>query len=51
MPLVRETKTIGSKGRITISPDILHALNMNVGDKVYFEITKSGSLIIRKVKE
>lgn len=51
MPLVKQTKKIDSKGRFTISPDTLRILNMKPGDRVYFETTKSGALLIRKVKE
>lgn len=51
MALVRVTKTVDSKGRITIPPDTLKLLDLKPGDKVYFEVSKSGSLIMRKVKE
>lgn len=51
MAFVKATKTIDSKGRITIPPDTLRVLNFKAGDKVYFEVTKSGSLVVRKVKE
>lgn len=51
MAFVKATKTVDSKGRIVIPPDTLRDLNLKPGDKVYFEITRAGSLIVRKVKE
>lgn len=51
MALVRVTKTIDSKGRITIPTDTFKKLDFKPGDKVYFEVTRTGSLVIRKAKE
>lgn len=51
MAIVRTTKEIDSRGRIKIPPETLQALKLKPGDKVYFEITKTGSLVIKKAKE
>lgn len=51
MAIVRAIKEIDSRGRIKIPPETLQILKLKPGDKVYFEVTKSGSLVIRKAKE
>lgn len=44
MAIVRNTKIIDSKYRISLPREWA-----NVGDEVYFDITKAGHLVIKKV--
>ena len=46
--ILRETKTISDKGRVTLSPELLRLAGMKIGDEVYFDITKSGNIVIKK---
>lgn len=52
MPMIlRETKVISDKGRVTLSPELLRLAGMKIGDEVYFDITKSGNIVIKKYKK
>lgn len=51
MAILRDTRKIDSRGRVTIPPQALEALNFKPGDDVYYEITKAGSLVIKKASE
>ena len=44
--IVRNTKTVDSHRRVALPREWA-----NVGDVVYFEITKSGNLIVHKTKK
>ena len=46
MPIVRNTKTIDAHRRVALPKEWA-----NPGDVVYFETTKTGSLIIRKIEK
>jgi bifunctional DNA-binding transcriptional regulator/antitoxin component of YhaV-PrlF toxin-antitoxin module len=46
--IIRDTKTIGDKGRICLSPELLRLAGLKQGDKVYFDLTKSGNIVIKK---
>lgn len=49
MPMIlRETKTISERGRITLSTELLRLAGLKIGDEVYFDITKSGNIVIKK---
>ncbi len=48
--LLKETRKIDSKGRIILPPPLLRQCKLKPGDVVFFESTKSGSIIIRKDK-
>ena len=45
MPIVRNTKTVDSHRRVALPKEWACE-----GDIVYFEITKSGNLVVRKIK-
>lgn len=44
--IVRETKTVDSKMRVSLPKNA----GIKVGDVVYFETTRSGNIIIKKVE-
>ncbi len=44
--IVRDTKTIDSRYRVALPREWA-----NVGDEVYFEITKTGNLVVKKIKK
>ena len=46
--IIRDTKVISDKGRITLSSEILRLANLKVGDEVYFTVTKNGNILIKK---
>lgn len=46
--IIRDTKTIGDKGRITLSSELLRLAGLKVGDEVYFTVTKNSNIIIKK---
>lgn len=48
MAIVRELKTVDCKGRILIPKPVLEDVGINPGDKVYFETTKTGGIVVRK---
>lgn len=48
MAIVRELKTVDSKGRIFIPKPVLQEVGISPGDKVYFETTKTGGVVVRK---
>ncbi len=48
--IVRDTRKVDSKGRICLPTFITKSLNL-VGAEVFFEITKNGNLLVRKVEK
>jgi AbrB family looped-hinge helix DNA binding protein len=48
MAIVRELKTVDYKGRIFIPKAVLDDVGIKPGDKVYFETTKTGGVVVRK---
>lgn len=44
-------RVIGNKFRLNIPPEIREAVNLKIGDVVTFDITKSGSIIVKKIEE
>ena len=48
--LVKECKKIDSKGRLTIPKSVLKMAGLE-GAEIWFDITKSGSLVLRKVNK
>lgn len=51
MAIIRETRIIDHKGRVLIPKATFKELNFDCGDEVYFEATKTGNLLIKKVKK
>lgn len=49
--IIRDTKTIADKGRITLSSEILRLAGLKVGDQVYFTVTKNGNIVIKKYEK
>lgn len=49
--IIRETRIIDNKGRVLIPRATFKNLNFDCGDEVYFEATKSGNLLIKKVEK
>lgn len=49
--IIRDVKTIGDKGRVTLSSELLRLAGLKVGDEVYFTVTKNSTIMIKKYKE
>ena len=49
--VIKKTKIIESKGRLGIPLEIFKTLNFKPGDEVYFETTRAGNLLIKKVEK
>lgn len=45
---ILKTRMIDYKGRITLPPEVRKLAGIKSGDEVYFEISKTSALIIRK---
>ena len=48
--IVRETRKIDDKGRVNLPISIIKELGL-AGELVYFEVTKNGNLMIKKVNK
>lgn len=48
MAIARVTKPIDSKNRIILPKEVLELVDIKVGDRVYFEVSKTKAIIIRK---
>lgn len=48
--IIRDTKTIGDKGRVTLSSELLRLAGLKVGDEIEFKVTKSQNVLIKKYK-
>ena len=46
--IIRDVKTIGDKGRVTLSSELLRLAGLKVGDEVYFTVTKNSTIMIKK---
>lgn len=48
--IIRDTKVIDYKGRVTLSSELLRLAGLKVGDEVEFTVTKSQNVLIKKYK-
>lgn len=46
--IAREIKVVDTKGRVQIPKNVLAQSNIKVGDQIIFDITKTGSIVLRK---
>ena len=49
MAIAKEVKVIDTKGRVQIPKYVLAQSSIKKGDSVIFDITKTGSIVLRKV--
>ena len=46
--IIRDTKIIDTRSRITLSSELLRLAGLKVGDEVYFTVTKNQNIMIKK---
>ncbi|MCI1244500.1 MAG: AbrB/MazE/SpoVT family DNA-binding domain-containing protein [Bacilli bacterium] len=51
MIIAKTIKEIDSKGRIGLPKNVLDCAGMKPGDSVYFGVSKSGNVVICKLKD
>ncbi|MCY3876124.1 MAG: type II toxin-antitoxin system PrlF family antitoxin [Rhodobacteraceae bacterium] len=50
MSIINEVATVTAKGQITLPKSIRHALGVDVGTKVAFELDEDGQVVVSRAK-